>query len=171
MSSPPGGPTTTYCARHSDTPTRLRCGKCETLVCPQCMVHSPVGVRCADCANVTRLPTFDVSKPYLARALTAAIVTGAVGGVLFLILGPPLLYRVPFMDTIAIIGLGFAVGEGVSLSVNRKRGNVLRYIAAGGVALAYLMIVVTTLSLGLSYLDVFHLFAAAAGIYAAVSRL
>ena len=30
---------TNYCARHPDTETNLRCGRCDTLVCPQCLVH------------------------------------------------------------------------------------------------------------------------------------
>ena len=166
MNSQAKSPASAYCARHPDTPTRLLCGKCEAPVCPRCMVHSPVGVRCPQCANVRRLPTFEVTTPYMARAVAAAVAAGAVGGILVAILGPPLLYRLPFLDTIAIVGLGFVVGEIVSLSVNRKRGNTLRLIAAGGTVLAYVVIA----SLGLPYLNLFHLIAGGIGIYSAVSR-
>ena len=156
----------THCDRHPDTSTRLLCGRCEVPVCPQCLVHSPVGVRCPQCANVKRLPTFDVTTPYMARAVAAAVAAGAVGGILVALLGPPLLYRLPFLDTIAIVGLGFVVGEIVSLSVNRKRGSTLKLIAAGGTVLAYVLIA----SLGGPYLNLFHLVAGGIGIYSAVSR-
>ena len=88
------------------------------------------------------------------------------GGILVALLGPPLLYRLPFLDTIAIVGLGFVVGEVVSLSVNRKRGSTLKLIAAGGTVLAYVLIA----SLGGPYLNLFHLVAGGIGIYSAVSR-
>jgi hypothetical protein len=39
-----------YCARHPNTETMLRCGRCDTPICPRCMVHSGVGIRCPDCA-------------------------------------------------------------------------------------------------------------------------
>ena len=165
MNSQPAS-ATTYCAKHSDTETKLRCGKCDTLVCPRCMVHSPVGVRCPDCANLNRLPTFDVTTPFLARAVAAAVIVGAVGGTLFAVLGPAILYQVAFLDTLALIGLGYGVGEAVSLSTNRKRGTTLRYVAAGGTALAYLIV----LAFGFPYLHAFHLIAGGFGIYSAVTR-
>lgn len=40
----------TYCARHPQVETLLRCGRCEAPICPRCMVHSGVGIRCPDCA-------------------------------------------------------------------------------------------------------------------------
>ncbi|MBN9389452.1 MAG: hypothetical protein J0I20_15595 [Chloroflexi bacterium] len=43
-------PVVTYCARHPNVETLLRCGRCNTPICPRCMVHSGVGIRCPDCA-------------------------------------------------------------------------------------------------------------------------
>lgn len=43
-------PVVTYCARHPQVETMLRCGRCDTPICPRCMVHSGVGIRCPDCA-------------------------------------------------------------------------------------------------------------------------
>jgi hypothetical protein len=39
-----------FCARHPQNETRLTCGRCSTPICPKCMVHSGVGIRCPDCA-------------------------------------------------------------------------------------------------------------------------
>lgn len=39
------------CARHARVQTRLRCGRCETPICPRCTVHTPAGTRCRACAR------------------------------------------------------------------------------------------------------------------------
>ena len=38
------------CAKHPDTETQLSCARCEKAICPKCLVHAPVGIRCRDCA-------------------------------------------------------------------------------------------------------------------------
>lgn len=38
---------TMYCAIHRN-PTHVRCGRCDTPICPQCMVFGPLGQRCSD---------------------------------------------------------------------------------------------------------------------------
>jgi len=37
--------------RRDGTPTRLRCARCETGICPACLVRTPVGYKCAGCAG------------------------------------------------------------------------------------------------------------------------
>src|SRR3990170_1837286 len=39
------GAGTTHCARHPDTETGLLCGRCETPICPRCVVMTDVGAR------------------------------------------------------------------------------------------------------------------------------
>lgn len=51
----PGQERVWYCARHTKVTTLVRCGRCETPICTRCMVHSPAGVRCRDCAR-NRVP-------------------------------------------------------------------------------------------------------------------
>ena len=51
----PNDPGAYYCVRHTKTITRVRCGRCETPICPRCMVFSPAGTRCRDCAR-NRVP-------------------------------------------------------------------------------------------------------------------
>lgn len=69
-----------YCAKHKKTPTNVRCGRCDTPVCPKCLVFAPVGVRCRDCGKPPKLPQYQVSLPLLLRALAASLVVGAAGG-------------------------------------------------------------------------------------------
>jgi membrane associated rhomboid family serine protease len=42
------------CYRHPNEPTLVRCSNCERPICGRCMVASPVGVRCPECAGRTR---------------------------------------------------------------------------------------------------------------------
>ena len=131
---------TTYCVRHKDTPSNLRCGKCDDLICPRCMVHTPVGARCEDCAQVTPVPTYNVSRTILARAIGASIGLGIAGGVALILLRALGLGFDLFSLAIVAAGLGFIVGEGVGAAANRKRGRTLQYAAVGGVLISYAVV-------------------------------
>ena len=111
------------------------------------MVHTPVGYRCKDCARVRPPPTFDVNSVYLARAIGASAALGAAGGIMFKLLsllpflavGGGRLGGVSFWQAIAFAGIGYMIGEGVSIAVNRKRGRNLKLVASAGVFLAYVV--------------------------------
>ena len=126
------------CARHPDVETHLRCSKCDTNICPKCMVHTPVGARCPDCAQLRRLPIFDLdAKSYIRATATGVVLAGALGvvwGLIFVELLP-----IPLLPWIATIGIGFLIGEGVNVAVNRKRGRSLQYIAGGCMVLSYVV--------------------------------
>ena len=165
---------TRYCPRHRTTQTNLRCGRCDELICPRCLVHTPVGARCVDCARPKRLPTFDVTGIYLARAIAASGILGIVGGSAIAFLSV-FLFRVPFLELAALVGMGFGIGEGTSLAVNRKRGRVLRFVSGGGVLVAYITISALSSAFG-TFNPVFvrgllfGLVALGISIYLAVSR-
>ena len=125
------------CATHPDTETGLACGKCGKPICPRCLYHTPVGARCRECANIRRLPQYQISAPYLLRGAGAALAAGLIlGGIwgLFLPFGGFL-----FFLLLVGLGLGYGVGEAVSVATNRKAGPPLQAIAAAGVVLAYLV--------------------------------
>jgi len=162
------------CAAHPEVETNLRCGKCGKLICPRCLVQTPVGARCPECARLYKLPTYRVSAQYYLRAIGAAlgmvIVCGVVWGVVRNFL--PFL----FFNLLLGPGAGYAIGEVVSLSVNRKRGKGLAAVAGVGVAISYLVSIF--LPLGLPFAS-FHfslfglivdLAALVLGIFVAVIR-
>ena len=122
--------------RHPDVETELGCGRCDTPICPKCLVYTPVGTRCPDCARVSRLPTYNLSTPTLVRAGVAAVVAGLAIGFAWAFFNAitGLFWGVPVG-----IGVGYAVGELVSLAANRKAGPPLQAIAVGGVVLAFLV--------------------------------
>jgi hypothetical protein len=131
-------PDIVYCARHPQVETYLRCGRCNTPICPRCLVQTPVGARCRDCANVSRLPTFNVTPVFFARGMTAALVSGIGVGVLWAFFTGGVSFGGFFLIFIGV-GVGWAVSESVSLATNRKRGLGLQVCAVLGVALAYLV--------------------------------
>lgn len=40
-----------YCANHPQTPTGLRCNRCEKPICVKCAVRTPIGYRCKECVR------------------------------------------------------------------------------------------------------------------------
>lgn len=51
VSPPDGAPPVAYCYRHPDRETLLGCGSCERPICTSCLVETPVGMRCPECAR------------------------------------------------------------------------------------------------------------------------
>ena len=47
----PGSDGEFYCVRHTKAVTRLRCGRCESPICPKCTVYTPAGTRCKACSK------------------------------------------------------------------------------------------------------------------------
>lgn len=160
------------CAAHPNVETNLACGKCGTPICPKCLVHTPVGARCKDCAGLKRLPTFQVSPQ---QHLTAVVVGLALALALGIAWG---LLRglVPLFSLFGIfvaVGVGYAIGEVISRSVNRRRGPLLQVIGGICFALSYLVSNVGFSSdSGLTfYFSFYGILALVVGVVVAVSRL
>ncbi len=158
------------CATHPEVETNLRCGKCDKLICPKCLVQTPVGARCRDCARLYKLPTYSVSAKYYLRAAGAglgmAIVCGAVWGVIDLV--------IPFFSFNLLLApaAGYAIGEVVSLSVNRKRGTRLAIVAGIAMAISYFVTFLFPGELPIGLFNIlYHLVALALGIFVTVTRV
>jgi hypothetical protein len=122
---------TLRCARHPATETVLRCGRCDTPICPRCLVTTPVGARCPSCARVKRF-TLLLKPRELALAVAygtgaAAIGTAIVLAVVMRMLGPLIGFAI----------VGFAVGEAVSIGANRKRARELGPVAVACLFVGY----------------------------------
>lgn len=167
------------CTYHPDVETNLRCGKCGKPICPKCMVETPVGARCPDCAGTHKLPTYRVSTKYYLLAagiaLSMALVCGAAWGAIERV--------TPFFSLNLLLApaAGLAIGEVVSLSVNRKRGTALAIVGAVAVAISYIVSLLTiSLLADISFHGampsspfniLYHLIALGLGIFVAVTRL
>lgn len=125
------------CAAHPDVETNLRCGKCGQPICPKCLVQTPVGARCRDCARLQKLPTFHVTRDYYLRAIGTAVgmafACGAAWWAIRAVMG------IPYFNFLLAAGFGYAIGEVVGRSVNRKRSRGLAVVAGAGVALSFVI--------------------------------
>lgn len=165
--------TSMQCATHPNVETDLGCSRCGKGICPRCLVHTPVGARCRECANIRRIPTYNMTGSTFARAAAGALVAGIGVGIVWGIFNPLTGF---FFGILAGLAVGFGVGEGVSLATNRKAGPPLQAIAIGGVGLAYLIRVGFLFTIGdwvfddLS-VDLFGLIAAGIAAATATGRL
>ena len=123
------------CYWHPEVETRLYCRDCAKPVCTQCMVQAPVGLKCRECGQAVRMPTFDVQPSYYARAVGVAVAIAIGGGLLWALF----IAIFPFFQSIGAIAVGYAAAELISRSVNRKRGVGLAWITGGSVVGAFLI--------------------------------
>ena len=157
------------CAKHPNVETNVTCGKCGKPICPKCMVQTPVGMRCKDCAKLKKLPTYQVSTQYILRAIGAGLGIGIVCGFAWWAINLVLPFY--FLRLIIAAGAGYAVGEVVGLAVNRKRGTPLAII--GGISATISFAIATGLSIPVFSPAniIFSIIILALAIYMAVSRL
>ena len=127
--------TASRCPSHPDIETNLACSKCAKLICPRCLVQTPVGARCKECTQVSKLPTFDVSTSHYAKATLLGFGLALLLGTLWAIAA----FFVPYGTFIIPLAIGYSMGELISLSVNRKRGPGLQVIAGGSVFLSFVV--------------------------------
>jgi hypothetical protein len=120
-----------YCANHPKEPTYLRCGRCDKPICAKCRIHTPVGFRCFDCANVQVLPTYAISTDFYVKAALFGAVAAAVAGVLMGIF--------PGFEFWAAMLMGIAVPEAVTAAANQKRGPGLQMIGMGAVVFGFVV--------------------------------
>ncbi len=154
------------CAYHPDVETNLRCGKCGKPICPKELVQTLVGARCPDCAKLHKVPTYQVSAKYYLRAIGTGLGMAIVCGIAWGVVGG--FMRFFFLNLILAAGAGYAIGEVISRSVNRKRGTGLAVIAGSALVVSYLVSIF--FPWGLRF-GLFDLLALALGIFVAVTRL
>src|SRR2546425_586375 len=124
------------CERHPSVETNLLCGRCETAICPRCMVMTPVGARCPKCAQVRRLPTFQVGTDMVLRAIGVGIVFAVGVGAAWGFVNSLSFFR-GFFDIIILMVIGYFAGQAISNVTNRKRGVSLQIIAGVTVFLTW----------------------------------
>lgn len=88
------------CEKHNEE-TAVSCGRCESPVCPKCMVHSDVGVRCKKCAPAMKAARFSRGSSVLGlmvAGIVGLVVVGSVGGAFSGSDGPGDAYDYPYED-------------------------------------------------------------------------
>ena len=160
-----------YCNWHPETETRLYCSQCGKSICTLCLVQVPVGIRCRECGRPEKLPTYDVQPTYYLRAAGVAFAVALAGGLLWLMLNRAF-GGVPLISSMLGLAVAYAIGELVSLSVNRKRGIGLAWIAGSAMVIAYLISGGIVQLFSSSFINIlFSLLFVAIAVYTAASRV
>jgi hypothetical protein len=163
-----------YCPRHPEVETALECSRCGTPICPRCLVYTPAGTRCPDCAKLRRLPMYEHSPLDLAKALGVSVVLSAALGYASTWLVPIGAFRGLFLLLALFVGsgVGALVAEAIRRVTNGKRGRAMQAIAAGSLVAALVVrIVVSPYGLNVIIHDTAGLLIVGVGIFAAWGRL
>jgi hypothetical protein len=109
------------CSYHPDVTTGLRCTRCGKPICPRCMVPSPVGYRCPDCARSPKSVLYQASAGALVIATALGLLVATGVGLLW--------GAYPEWQFYLCLLLGFGVAETMAWSVGYKRGRELQVAA------------------------------------------
>jgi hypothetical protein len=122
------------CYRHRGRETKVSCSDCGRPICTDCMIYSPVGIKCPECAKLPRSARVRLKPDRAARAVLAAVLGGAaIGFGILLLQGIGLFFAL-------ILGwlVGIAMGELVLWASGRFRSPITSWIAVAGSLWAYL---------------------------------
>jgi hypothetical protein len=117
------------CAADPSVETYLRCGRCDKPICPRCLIQTPVGARCRECARLRKLPMFQIGPVDYLRAIGGGL-AASVGGGLALTFMQMLVPVFGMLNLVFLAALGYGVGTAVALSTRRKQGTALGVLAA-----------------------------------------
>ncbi len=127
ISASPVAEETTYCAVHTDVEASLRCIRCNRYMCMKCVVHTPVGYVCRECAHQHDNRFFDAtSTDGLLIFATCAGLTG-IGAALIAAINLPLFFLL-FLG----FPIGGAIGEAALRVTKRRRSRNSHWLGAGG---------------------------------------
>jgi hypothetical protein len=108
---------------HPNEMTLVRCGRCERPICVRCMVDSPVGKKCRDCAR---------SRTHISEASGKQVLAGFLVGTLVAVVAGAVLHQFPLW--ILALPYGALVGEATLRAGRRSRSPAMQ-VAAGAAAL------------------------------------
>lgn len=131
----------TYCQRHPSVESALRCGRCDTLICPRCLAFTPAGTRCPDCAQLRRPVMYELGASHYLRAAAVAIGLGLGLGIVGAFLVPVGVGGFLFLSLAVFAGsaLGGAVAEALTRATRGKRGVPIQAAAVASLLLADLV--------------------------------
>ena len=173
--------TLTYCNKHNDITTNLKCSRCDNFICTRCMNQTPVGIKCKDCASIGKPQILILSKTATFFILINSIVISIILG-LFLSLFLWLIWNflptsnfqignVFFAVVIAILGL--QVGEIIRKISKNKINPKIRIIAAFSMFLIWFSSIIfsnfLSLPLGI-YFNIINLVGLGIGSYIAMNK-
>lgn len=125
----------TFCYKHPDRETALRCNNCDRHICASCAVHTPTGYKCKECIR-ERNRNFNqaYSNANWYDFLLGPLVAGVLG-----YLGALIASRIGFFILFLGPFAGIYIARAVQWAVRRRRSKVLPIAAAGAVVVGGLL--------------------------------
>ncbi len=136
---------TLFCANHPQTPTSLRCNRCEKPICTRCAVLTPTGYRCKECVRGQQ-KIFDTANWY---DYPLAVIVAAV----LSFIGSQIVPRLGFFALILAPLAGVIIAEAVRVLIRRRRSRQLFTFTAAAAAIGSLPSLVSLLLIALAALS------------------
>jgi hypothetical protein len=118
--------TATYCAKHPKEETVVSCASCGTPICTRCMVATPVGMKCRNCASNRNSVLYQVRPERFALAVIVSVAAG---------FGAGLLGHIGFFAIFLGTAYGYFAGSVILKASGMKRGLKLEIGTGVGMAL------------------------------------
>lgn len=132
------------CVNHPDRETLVRCSSCDEPICTECMVFSPVGVKCRRCAAQPRSALVTLRGNRAVRAVVAGLlVATAVGFGYYFLLGALGFF---FLSFLLAAGVGVVVGETVFRASGAYHGRATAIIASACTVWAFVFPLLVSLA-------------------------
>ena len=114
-----------FCYRHPDRETWVRCGRCDRPICTRCAMQGPVGLRCASCGK----PAFDPLTSVKPLPALAGLALAVAGGALAAVIAS----RMGFFAIILSWFAGSLIVQAVHRVTGYKHGSTITAIVIGGI--------------------------------------
>ncbi len=171
----------TYCSKHKDIVTNLKCSRCDSYICTKCMNQTPVGIKCEDCASIGKPKILIISKINLLFIFINSIfISIGLGFLLSLFLWviwnflPTSNFQIGNIFFAVIIALlGSQVGEIIRKISGKKISSKIRIISGFSMFLVWFSSIIfsnfLSLPLGI-YFNIINLIGLGIGSYIAMNK-
>ncbi|MDR5682570.1 MAG: hypothetical protein QN163_00870 [Armatimonadota bacterium] len=132
------------CATHPAVETGLTCATCGTPICPDCLVQTPVGMKCGRCGIAPVPETLRVGSRLLAVVLLTGTGIGAAAGAV----GLSILSGYVLLLILIGPAVGTLAGEGIRRVVGGRTGSPVAIAAAASVAIGLTLVAPNVLAVG-----------------------
>ena len=135
----------TFCYRHPNKETSLRCNRCGKYICPQCARLTPTGYRCPDCIKEqSRVFITAEWYDYITGFVTALFLSGIGTWLMDLVSGFGGFFFI-FIIFFLGSGAGALIAEVVRKVIGKRRAKSLFITVTSGVVAGGLLVNVNTL--------------------------
>jgi hypothetical protein len=125
----------TYCYRHPETQTSLRCNRCNKPICPKCARRTPVGFRCPDCIREQEDKFYSGGNMDYVIAVVIALPLSLIAAWLFTFILGGFGFFIILLSLIVAPAVAGFIAEAVRWGVKKRRSRYLAHVVAACIIL------------------------------------